>query len=91
MNKDYFYNGDDEFIRVNKARARAGFNNGEVVRITPVNGRPTTNSPWQLWVDIQRDYVCNVGKSFDEIINEFEYYNCNSEVGRYAKYYMKQR
>ena len=28
---------------------------------------------------------------FDRTVNEFEYYNCNSEMGYYAHYFIKEQ
>ena len=29
--------------------------------------------------------------NFDTLVNNFEYYNCNSELGRYTHYYVEER
>lgn len=29
------------------------------------------------------------GMTFEAVVNEFEYYNCNRETGRYAKFFME--
>ena len=30
------------------------------------------------------------GRDFDALINEFEYYNCTSETGRYTAFYLME-
>lgn len=76
------------WVRVNKRHARSAYEAGGDVIIAPVNIRPF--NPWRTHARIsnKRQWGCNV--TFDLIINEYEYYNCNSnEVGRYPAYYVK--
>nr|DAI42756.1 MAG TPA: hypothetical protein [Caudoviricetes sp.] len=76
------------WMRVNKRRARALYDAGSDVIITPANIRPF--NPWRTHVRISSRRQCGCNVTFDSIINEYEYYNCNSnEVGRYPAYYVK--
>ena len=75
--------------RVSKRRARYEYDAGRDVIITPVYV-----NPFNMWrpharISNKRRWGCDV--TFDSIINEYEYYNCNSnELGRYPAYYVKQ-
>lgn len=74
--------------RVSKRRASALYNAGHTITIAPANMDPF--SPWRTHMQVsnKRQWGCNV--TFDSIINEYEYYNCNSnELGRYPAYYIK--
>ena len=76
------------WVRVNKRHARSAYEAGSDVIITPANIKPF--NPWRTHARIskRRQWGCNV--TFDSIINEYEYYNCNSnEVGRYPAYYVR--
>lgn len=74
--------------RVNKRHARSAYDAGRDVIITPVYV-----DPFNMWrpharISNKRQWGCDV--TFDSIINEYEYYNCNSsELGRYPAYYVR--
>ena len=76
------------WVRVNKRRARSTYEAGSDVIITPVYV-----DPFNMWrphaqISNKRQWGCDV--TFDSIINEYEYYNCNSNsVGRYPAYYVR--
>ena len=76
------------WTRVSKRRARSVYEAGSDVIITPANIEPF--NPWRTHARIskRKQWGCNV--TFDSIINEYEYYNCNSNsVGRYPAYYVR--
>lgn len=72
--------------KVDKAKARKTYDKGETVWLLPSNVRFDFNSTWV------RPYKISVktcyGNEFDNIINEFAYYNCNSELGKSVHYYI---
>lgn len=76
------------WTRVSKRRARALYDAGHEVIITPVYV-----DPFNMWrpharISNKRQWGCDV--TFDSITNEYEYYNCNSnELGRYPAYYVR--
>lgn len=71
------------WTRCTKKHARTVYNRGEKVIICPVDMRPF--GPW--------GYGCMIdnsdGGSFAKAINAFEFYNCRTETGRYAAYYVQ--
>lgn len=71
--------------KINKLTARKIFNEGHKVFLIPCKCR--TNSVWQTgcWID-----NTTFDRSFDSIVDEFEYYNCNKELGTYSAYYIKE-
>ena len=74
------------FERVDKKTARRAYNNNLTVIFCPVNLSPF--SPWGLDMPMNKEnYNCN-GIEFEKLINEFEFYNCNSETGRYTAFYI---
>lgn len=76
------------WARVSKRHARSAYNVGYDVIITPVYVDPF--SMWRPHTRISNKKQWGVDVTFDSIVNEYEYYNCNSnEVGRYPAYYVR--
>lgn len=79
-------NGEQITIKqVQKRTAKKLFNSGVTVYIQTSNFVPF--GFWSNCFDI------NINKNFDAkfetYINEFQYYNCNSEAGLYTHFYIK--
>lgn len=72
--------------RVNKRRARSAYNAGRDVIISPVYADPF--GPWCLSVKLNRGEQW-YSDNFDSLVFDYEYYNCNSECGKYAAYYVR--
>ena len=68
--------------KINKTQARKAFNNGLEVTMVPHKANPY--SPWFSGAS----YNNASEKSFDELVNNITYYNCNSELGYYLAYYI---
>lgn len=67
--------------KVNKTRARKEYNNGKKVGLMPCKVRIGI---------VQPVIVSNVhGVDFDTMVNNFEYYNCGGEMGKYAHFYIE--
>ena len=73
------------YKRINKAAARNIYNGGGVVYIVP-RMVPVKGSAWFTAGEIISGLYPE--RSFDQIVNVYEFYNCNNEVGRYAAYYV---
>ncbi len=69
-------------IRVTKKTAETAYNKGKTIYLCPVNGNP--NSPWINALPIQ----LNDENTFSNQVNNYEYYNCINELGRYCKFYI---
>lgn len=70
------------YKKVDKRVARKLFDAGGVVYLAPCKANPC--SPWFGLIDIRKESA-----AFDTVINEFEYYNCNTEMGKRAAYYVE--
>ena len=83
MNKYSFTKEGNTWARVTKKQAMAAYNSGLTILLCPVKMRPFT--PWHLEAYVDKksglDFSCNV--------NRFEYYNCNSETGKYTAFYIR--
>lgn len=74
--------------RVSKRHARSAYEAGSDVIITPVNIAPF--NPWRTHARISKRKQWGCNATFDSIVNDYEYYNCNSnELGRYPAYYVR--
>lgn len=71
------------YRRINKAIARKVYDNGKTIFMQSCN--ISFDSMWQSACPITPD----VTTSFDSVVNAFQYYNCDSERGRYPHYYIE--
>ena len=83
MKKYSFTNEGKTWARVTKKQAMAAYDSGFTVLLCPVKMRPFT--PWHLEAYVDKSY----GYPFNDTVNSFEYYNCNSETGRYTAFYIQ--
>lgn len=83
MNKIYLSDmwRNSSLERVSKRTARRHYNNGESIIILPVKCYTE-----MFAFETKENY--NKVKDFDQLVNEFEYYNCNHECGYYAAFYV---
>ena len=75
------------FKRVSKKIARAAYNNGLTVVFCPCNLRPFNNY-FGLDMPINRANIDCDFQTFETVLNAFEYYNCNTETGKYTAFYI---
>ena len=78
-----FENDGKTWKRVTKKQARAAYDSGLTILFCPVKMRPFT--PWNLEAYVDK----SSGRSFNETVNIFEYYNCSIETGRYTAFYIQ--
>lgn len=92
--ESYTYNGET-FERVTRPSALKAFLAGGSVYLFPINANPS--SPWfmggfPLNYEARKEFfVDRIGakNDFNSYVNSFMYYNCNSETGTTAKYFIK--
>lgn len=74
------------YTRVNKTKAKKLYNEGYNILVMPCNYGQLNN----LWtIDVEINNRSN--KDFNNVINEFIYYNCNNEVGKYPNFYINEK
>lgn len=82
------------YKRVNKATARKMYNHGCSILLLPCKVRESAiydSTSSNLWVrpcEINIIESSSFENKFDMAVNNFEYYNCNAELGYYAHYYV---
>lgn len=76
----------EKYIRIRKDVARRLFNEGRMIYLTPSNITASDSSPWI------KPYAINnrSGKTFDDLVNRYEYYNCNWELGYYTNFWINE-
>lgn len=79
------------YNRVNKAVARKEYYSGKEIYLFACKVLPVFNGDGIIQpVVISLDTSGDANNQFDRAVNSFEYYNCNSEMGYYAHYYIKE-
>ena len=74
------------YERIDKRKARKMYNAGQEVGIIPCKCNPA--SIWFNGFTMINDPSQEETRDFDSYVNEFEYFNCNAEMGRYAAFYL---
>ena len=82
------------FKRVTKPIARKMFNSGITIYVLPCKVKETALD-CQSWIqpaifDITSTQLDSLYNKFDRAVNEYEFHNCNAEVGYYAHYYVTE-
>jgi len=78
--------GRARFRRINKRIARKWFEEGKAFYMVPHKLRP--GGPFGMGMMIFPAGEKREGRTFDEIVNNFVYYNCgHNEVGYYPAFY----
>ena len=78
-----------KYTRVRKDVARRLYNEGKTIYLTPSN---VVASDSNMWIKPLALHITDshIGKlpTFDQRVNEFEYYNCNHELGYYTNFWI---
>ena len=85
MKKDYECIDGMYVTRRTKAKARKDYNEGYTVYIVPSN--MAFRSMWHSPSRINKTYNDCENRTFDSLCNEIEFYQCNSESGKYLRFY----
>lgn len=72
------------YKRITKHAAFTAYKNGDTIYLCPVNFAP--GSIWRPEMPIKND----TPRKWEAIINEFQYYNCNSKAGKYVAFYIME-
>ena len=75
----------EKYIRIRKDVARRLYNEGKTIYLTPSNIVASDSNLWIKPIPINTKYGL---KCFDGAVNEFEYYNCNYELGYYTNFWI---
>jgi len=89
---------NNNYTRISKVTARKAYNNGTIIYIVPCKVACNDSNIWvkPFEMNIKRvtdeyagypDLIAQ--HSFDSRVNNFEFYNCNYELGYYTAFYVK--
>lgn len=70
-------------IKIRKNTARKLFNNGKELILMPCKCH--WGAVGLMGIAISKNYITHA--DFDSLVNAFEYYNCNSQLGNYTAFY----
>lgn len=73
------------YVRIHKNKAETLFNNGAWIYVVPYKCR--LDNKW-FYPYIMRKK--EGGRTFDEMKNEYAFYNCDNELGRYPAFYVEE-
>lgn len=73
-------------IRINKITASKFISAGYTVKLLPSKTR--LGNPWLEPFHIDKAKLESDDRTFDNFINEYVFYNCNSELGTYPHFYL---
>ena len=79
------------YKKVNKPTARKLYNNGITVYLLPCKVSEvalTSKNSWVNPIEISLLTCAHSANKFDRTVNEYEYYNCNAELGYYPHYFV---
>ena len=80
-----FYGETITIKQIQKRTAKKLFETGETIYTTACNMHPF--GVWTTCYVIKKDI--DNKDTFDTIVNNFEYYNCNNETGLYTTFYKR--
>ena len=81
------------YTRVNKPTARKMYNQGCSILLLPCkvnNSAVNGSSAWVKPVTINLSTCTHDANKFDRSVNDYEYYNCNAELGYYSHYFVSE-
>ena len=81
----YFYGEKITIVQVQKRTAKKLFESGETIYLQSCNMQPF--GVWSTCFGINKERAD--GDTFESIVNNFEYYNCDNERGLYTTFYKR--
>ena len=81
------------YKRVNKPTARKIYNLGYDITLLPCKVTERALDGSHAWIDpvtINATRCVYDYNRFDRVVNEYEHYNCNAELGYYAHYFVSE-
>lgn len=73
--------------QVSRRTAKKAYDEGNMVFLQSCNMR--WGNMWQHPCPISRDTSYNIGNSFESVVADYIYYNCDSERGLYPQYFIE--
>jgi hypothetical protein len=76
--------------RINKRVARGLYNEGIAILVLP--NKTNANNAWNIGMEANKAELekKELDADFDRLINAYEHYNCNAELGSYSAFYINE-
>lgn len=74
--------------QVSRRTAKKAYNKGEIVFLQSCKMR--WGNVWQRPCPISRNISYNIGNSFESVVANYIYYNCDNERGIYPNYFIEK-
>lgn len=90
-NENYTHvDGFGSMHRVSKTTARKMFYAGYDIVLAPCKANMLFLG-WSWWTAYRNNDNLNPSSNrFEQLVNSFEYYNCNNEMGNYSKFFVSE-
>lgn len=75
-------------VQIAKQRARRLYEQGKTIYLQSCNMR--FNGMWQSACPIDKETRSWEEQTFDSLVNEYTYYNCDQERGKYPCFFVKK-
>ena len=75
-------------VQIAKQRARRLYEQGKTIYLQSCNMR--FNNMWQSACPVSHETRAWDEQTFDSIVNEYTYYNCDHERGKYPTFFVKK-
>lgn len=75
-------------IKITKSEARSLYNNNKVIYLNPSKMNP--NGVWHKAMKSSKESLTTMisdAPEFEQLINNYHYYNCNKEMGLVVNFY----
>lgn len=85
------YGNECEVMQVSKRKAEKVYNSNKNIWVHPCN--MTINNVWQTPYFFNKallDTKYSDAPTFDNLINQYQYYNCNNQVGNYPIFFIEK-
>lgn len=85
MRLERFSYSGKELVRVNKQKANRLFNEGKGIYLLPCKANPCS-----AWISPMFFEKSEENNDFTRLVGSFEYYNCNSQLGKYSAFFVEE-
>jgi len=90
MTPETYPHGGDIYERVSKTKARQAYEKGQSIWLVPSHVAFNFTQQWVRPCEISTANDTQDSTDFDRTINNYEYYNCCSELGTYTRFFVKR-
>lgn len=90
MNHETHVHNGQVYERVTKAVAKRTYDAGQSIWLVPSHVAFSFHNQWVVPCEISVRNDTQDSTDFDRTVNNYEYYNCCSELGTYTRFFIKR-